>query len=329
MKKSLIILVLMLVPVLTIPVAMRFDKPKLVPNALPNGKSDFEVFKKDVYFKVLDNSNGSILNISAKDFICGVVAAEMPILFETEALRAQAIAAFTYFIRAAKNQRLNPSDDLRGADFVVNSEKWLSYVSKEQIKSKWPDSFDKYYKKLEETLESVLGLTIEQEEEPILATFYAISSGKTERSVDIFGGELPYLTSVPSPGDMLAPGFETRKEVSAEEVKSKIEGKFENVNLPDDKNLWFLVEERTQGGAVKKIKIGTKILSGQEVRNIFSLRSPNFELEYSGEKFIFVVRGYGHGVGMSQLGAQNMAKEGASYEEIIKRYYPGTTIKRR
>ena len=281
-------------------------------------------FPNKKYFKIFDESTNSILKVSDKEFLYSVVSCEMPANFENEALKAQAVASYTYF------SRLREKAENSQYDFKVNSEKSVNYTTENQLKQKWGKDFDKHYNKVKEAVNSVFGKVItDNENNLILAAYHAMSSGKTEKCCDVFGGDLKYLTDVESPGDRVSKGYQTIKEFRAEDLKSalkdNIKSEFDFANLPND---WIGNTVRTDSGMVKEIEIGHIKVKGVEIRKIFGLRSSNFSIDYNSERnsFIFTVLGYGHGVGMSQCGAQYMAKQGKKYNEILNWYYPGTNI---
>lgn len=275
------------------------------------------------YFKVLDESLGEILKIPDKEFLIGVVASEMPATFEEEALKAQAVASYTYFCRARSKNRSS-----KDYDFTVNTKKQENYITKEQMENKWNNNFEKYYNKIKNAVTSVFGEVVEDGGEPILAVYHAMSSGKTEKSSDVFGGDLKYLQSVESPGDKLAPGYESVVEVSVENFKSNLSSINKNCKLEGDPNFWIKNSVKTEAGTVKFINICEIDFKGSDIRKAFCLRSAVFEVDYESEKrkFVFTVRGYGHGVGMSQQGARYMAKNGSTYKQILNWYYPETEI---
>ena len=279
--------------------------------------------KDGEYFKILDESSGEILKVPDKEFLIGVVASEMPAAFEEEALKAQAVASYTYFCRA-RNKNIGKKD----YDFTVNTKKQENYIKKEQMENKWGSNFEKYYGKIANVVESVFGEVIEDDGEPVLAVYHAMSSGKTEKSADVFGGDLKYLQSVESPGDKLVPGYESLVEVSLENFKANLSKINKDCNFESNPDSWVKNITRTDAGMVKIINICGADFKGSEIRKAFCLRSSNFDINYDGnsDKFIFNVRGYGHGVGMSQQGAQYMAKNGNTYKQILTWYYPGTEI---
>lgn len=278
------------------------------------------------YFRVLDESDGKIFNIPDRQFVYGVVTAEMPARFEPEAIKAQAVASYTYFCRERNSRRKDSGGT--DYDFKVDTKNWKNYVPEDQMKVKWGDKFDEYYAKIRSAVDSVFGEVIENDGELILAAYHAMSSGVTEKSSDVFGGEVKYLTNVESVGDKLASGYETKVEVDVEQFKKIMYSKVGDIKFDGEPKDWVGECLRTEGGMVKNIMICSKRLKGTDMRKMFALRSSDFDINYNDEenKFIFTVRGYGHGVGMSQQGAQYMAKNGDDYKKILAWYYPGTSI---
>ncbi len=277
-------------------------------------------------FCVLDESSGNIINIPEREFLYGVVSTEMPARFENEAIKAQAVASYTYFCRARNLERAK--DNASKYDFTVDTQKALNYITKEQRKVKWGNHFDEFEEKIENAVDSVFGEIIEDEGEPILAAYHAISSGITEKSEDVFGGNVKYLTNVESSGDRAAAGYETIAKIDGEKFKGILSSKSCNLKFSKPCSEWIGTPKRSKGGMVKEIDICGKTFKGTEIRSMFALRSSDFDLWFdaSDNKFIFKVRGYGHGVGMSQYGAQYMALEGNDYKKILSWYYPGTSI---
>lgn len=276
------------------------------------------------YFCVFDEASGKIMEIEDREFIYGTVCTEMPASFEIEALKAQSVAAYTYFSKVREDFR--NKNGTGQSEITINIDKWRYYTTKEKIKSKWGDNFERRYEKIKSAVDSVFGEVIEDNGNIILAMYHAISSGKTERSKDVFGGDLKYLTSVSSIGDKEVKGYETSAEFNEDEFKEIITNVWNDCKFEKPPYEWIKDINRTPSGMVTNITICSHKTNGREIRAIFSLRSADFDLEYKNNKFIFKVRGYGHGVGMSQYGAQYMAKQGADYREILSWYYPETQI---
>lgn len=275
----------------------------------------------DGTFKILDTSSGEILTLSDEEFLIGAVAAEMPTSYETEALKAQCVAAYTCYAKKRADERDNPHEELKGADFSADLSKKMIYLTPDRMKDACGDSYDDIYNKIKSIAESVKGEVLTYKGEIITCTYFAISSGTTDSFEDVFGSELPYLTPVSSPYDTLAPNYKSQKTVTAEEFKEAISNISKGTDFSNDEEKWLGKVEQTDSETVKTITIcGTK-LKGSEIREAFGLRSACFEIKYKDGKFTFTVKGYGHNVGMSQYGANEMAKQGATYEEILHHYY--------
>lgn len=277
-------------------------------------------------FKILDTSQNRVLTVDDRDFLCGTVGTEMSPEAGQEALKAQAVAAYTYYSRLRAQQRAKPSSSLNGADFSADTKNWQCYVTKEQMQEKWKDSFDKYYSSLTSAVDAVFGQVLKYDGELIDATYFAISSGNTEASEDVWGGKYPYLVSVASPGDIFAGGYQTEATLTADQFKAAVLKAAPKADFSAGTDKWVGAAEHSSAGAVKTIVIGGQKLTGNQARSAFGLRSANFTVSCADGKFTFHVKGYGHGVGMSQIGAEYMASEGSDYHQILSWYYPGTSL---
>ncbi|MBQ8525527.1 MAG: stage II sporulation protein D [Clostridia bacterium] len=271
----------------------------------------------DREINVFDTETGSVVTMKLEEYITGVVAAEMPAEFHTEALKAQAVAARTYFVnkRGCSNHA--------GADICTDSSHCQAYKTVDVLKTQWGSNFKKYYNKISSAVYDTSGEIILYDGEPISAVFHSTSSGRTENAADVWGNSRPYLTSVESAEDAKSPKFASAHTVSLDEFKSEIMSESSDVNFEDG-----LISDikTTAGGAVDVMKIGGVDFKGTKIREIFGLNSANFTVDIIGSDVIFDVRGYGHGVGMSQYGAFFMAENGSDYKEIIKKYYSGVDI---
>jgi stage II sporulation protein D len=276
---------------------------------------------EDAVVRVLANESDSIVTVKERDYIIGCVAAEMPVTYDIEALKAQAVACRT-FLKWKKAQ--GGDESLNGAD-VTDTPTHQAYISVEKMKEKWGDSFEKYYKKISQAVDSVSGRTITYDGEPIMAVFHALSTGKTEDAKNVWGYEVPYLKSVESEGDRLSPTYSSTLVLSAEEFERLASG-IDGVTPSGEPEKYIGKTEYTDAGTVKSVVLCGKELSGSAVRDAFSLKSAAFTLKYTEGSFIFSVSGYGHFVGMSQYGADYLAKQGAKYDEILRHYYTGVKI---
>lgn len=277
-------------------------------------------------FHILDTSTKDIVTVEDRAFLTGAVAAEMSPNAEPEALKAQAVACYTYYSRLRTIQKKKPDSSLNGADFSADLKNGQIFLTEALRKARWGSHYDEYTQALDSAIEPVFGQVLRSNGELIEATYYAISSGNTESSAEVWGGERPYLVSVASPGDRFAGGYQTTVTVSADTMKSNILSLAPEADLTGDPSEWVGPAERTTAGTVKSISFGGKRVSGNDVRFQFGLRSANFIVNYSDSRFVFQVLGYGHNVGMSQAGAQYMAKQGADYKQILSWYYPTTTL---
>lgn len=270
-------------------------------------------------FKVYDRESDTVTEMSAEEYVFGAVAAEMPALYETEALKAQAVAAYTFALyRKAEN-----SD--KAYDITTDHTSDQSFITEETARERWGENADGYCEKLKKAVGEVAGLAVTYDGKPILAVYHAISSGKTENCKDIWGVDPPYLKAVDSSFDKLSPSYISKLTLTKEEFCEKLSDKADFSGASGE---YIKITERTDSGTVKAVSLCGTETSGAEIRSAFSLRSSNFEVSYDGDLFTFTVYGYGHGVGMSQYGADCMAKQGSGFKEILTHYYSGCKIEK-
>ncbi|MBQ2898958.1 MAG: stage II sporulation protein D [Oscillospiraceae bacterium] len=270
-------------------------------------------------FRIFDLETEELSEVSFSDYVKGAIASEMGADFEQEALVAQGIAAFSCGLY---QQKIHFAADY---DFSAAPGQKLGYITEEKAREIYGEKFDEKWAVISEAAEKALRYVLVYDGEPALAVYHAISCGRTESSENAWSGAVPYLVSVESPGDKFSPGYESTVSLSAENVLEILNknGAGLSGKKPEE---WFSGAEMTSAGYVDRITIGAATFSGERIRNLFGLRSSAFDAEYKNGEFIFTVRGYGHGVGLSQVGANYMAKEGATFEEILMHYYPGTEI---
>ena len=228
-----------------------------------------------------------IETLSATDYVCGVVAAEMPALYENEALKAQAVAAYTY---AARKREQRKEEEYH---LTSSSETDQSYINKEQQKEKWGEKYEEYSKKIADAVESVKGQKLTYEGELCMSVYHAISAGRTEKASLVWGEDFPYLQSVESVGDLLSPDYKSEVVFSPEELSQKLKDRFEKT---DDPSTWLGECQKSEIGSVQKITLCGSEISGADMRECLSLRSTNFSVEYIEGTFKITVLGYGHGV---------------------------------
>ncbi len=277
-------------------------------------------------YPVLDTETGEVTEISVRDYVIGAVCAEIPASFEPEALKAQAVAAHTYAHRLALLAQNGTDKSLKGAYFSDDSSKYQAFYTNAEIREVYGEHYDTYYAKVSAAVDAVLPEILTYLDQPIIAAFHAMSSGKTESAEYVWGTHTAYLVPVDSSSDLQAPRYEETAVFSQDEVKKRLEDARAGLMLSGDAEKWFSVPEVTESGTVLQIRAGSSIFTGQELRSLFSLRSAAFTVKFADGEFSFTTKGYGHNVGMSQYGANAMAKEGKTYREILAYYYTGAEI---
>lgn len=261
----------------------------------------------------IKRENGDINIVPFEEYIVGVLAGEMPAIFELEALKAQAVAARSYVLKKIEQNKTEEYDIL---DTVMNQ----VYLDENQMRSKWSDNYDLYLNKLKRAVSETTGEYLTYNGEVIQAFFFSTSTGKTENVEEVFQEALPYLRSVDSIWDSeVSPVFSEVNTFTLDEFYQKL-----GLNYSD--NLTIEVSEVTSTGRNKRLKINGIELKGTDVSTKLNLKSNYFTITKSGEFVTITTKGYGHGVGMSQYGAQGMAKAGYKYTQILKHYYQGVEI---
>ncbi|HOJ09419.1 MAG TPA: stage II sporulation protein D [Clostridiales bacterium] len=301
-------------------------------NDINNQISDEEnkKWQDNIKIKVYIESEDKVKEIGFEEYITGVVAAEMPAEFEVEALKAQAVAARTYAYGRLNGLYKNSNDIHSNADVCTDFAHCQAWISKEDALKKWPqDKANQLWDKVRNAVLDTAGIIIIYKGNIANPVFHSTSGGKTENAEDVWDvGPVDYLKSVISEGEEGSPSFKTISNISVESFCKTLKNCYPNIKL-NDKNLFGDIEilEYTGGERVKTIKIGNITLKGTEFRKVFSLKSANFELEKGENNMVKIMTyGYGHGVGMSQWGANSMAKKGSAWEEIIKHYYTGVDL---
>jgi len=262
----------------------------------------------DNTYITIQRSNGQIETIELEEYIIGVVSSEMPALFHSEALKAQSIIARTYALKAIDKGKL-----------LTDSNSTQNYKDINQLKSLWGSNFNNYYNKVKDAVSSTKGMYLTYNGSYIEAVYHSTSNGKTENSIYGWGNYYPYLVSVDSQYDSLNPSFLVSTTLSYDKLSDILDM---DININTD----FNIIDRTDGDRVKTIVVNDKIYAGNVFRNILGLRSADFDIEKAENGIIVTTRGYGHGVGMSQYGANGMARNGYLYNQILNHYYPGTVI---
>lgn len=271
----------------------------------PTKEEETPKYKREI--SVYDTNTKTVTKMDLEEYVWRCMAREMPATFDKEALKAQAVAVRSYTVRKAAGEK---AAEHFGADVCTDFAHCAAFLNNLNEMDKKTQNIYK------EAAHETAGEILTYEGEAASTVFHAMSSGKTENAADVWGGSVPYLISVDSFEDTKVSGFETKAEFTWEELFSLLEISEKSVGQP----------KMTEGGSVAEITIGGKIFKGTEIRKRLKLRSAAFEIEETESGLSFTVHGYGHGVGMSQQGANAYAKQGLSYREILAKYYPKTSI---
>lgn len=281
--------------------------------------------KEQKKLSVYLHEEDKVQQMSFNQYLKEVVAAEMPAEFNTEALRAQAIAARTYLVnRINYYESSGTPAEHKGAYACTDATHCKAWISEEKRKELWGrEKSDEYWNKISDAVDSTKNLIITYNDEPISAVFHSTSSGYTESAKDVWGGDAEYLKSVKSEGDEQSPKYSSQKTYTLDEFKRIATEKIPGVNF---ENFIFGQITRSGAGGILTINIGGVDVKGTDFRFMFELQSTNVSINQTESEIIFDVVGYGHGVGMSQYGANYLASQGKNYEDILKTYYSGVEL---
>lgn len=270
-------------------------------------------------FRIYDLTSKEIYTVPLHDYVCGAIAAEMGADFEFEALVAQGCAALSCALYQ-KNAHANAD-----YDFTADPKNRYMFLTEAQAREIYGSAFDEKWGKIRLAAEEAEKYIITYDGEAAMTVYHAISAGITQSAADLWGGDLLYLTEVESPLDADCEGFASTAVRPFDEVLESLNSCGAKLSGTSPEQ-WFSGGEYTSGGYLKRIEIGSATFSGAKLRTLFGLRSAAFTVTYSNGEFTFTVHGYGHGVGMSQVGANQMAKGGATAKEILAHYYPHTEL---
>ncbi len=324
MRINLIICIVLALALIICPVAA-LGSNESQGEEIPETTSELvETADEKEFISVMSSLTGRIEKTDMREYIIGCVAAEMSAAYHSEALKAQAVASYTYAKKTREQNEKHKDSSLGKADISDNAETHQGYLNPKQRKEKWGDKHEEYEAKTAAVVDEVLGHYLEYKGETALTVYYAISSGSTQSAKSLWGMDIPYLISVESPGDRLSPDYMSTAKFSESEFK-KLAKKC-GVSLDGDAEEWLGATEKSECGYTVSVIFGNNKISASKIRDEFGLRSLCFDIAYTGDEFVFTCRGYGHGVGMSQYGADYMARQGFSWREILMHYYPGTEI---
>lgn len=271
--------------------------------------------------KVYRSEKKTVETLPLETYITGVVAAEMPAEFELEALKAQAMAARTYIVRRLSEGKWQ---DVPEGAHVMDTVTHQVYMDTDQRKQRWGEQFEWKNKRIEQAVQATAGIVLTYQGKPIDATFFSTSNGFTENSGEYWEQPIPYLKSVASPWDIDSPRYQETVVYSTAELEKSLGVKL--AQEASTKGSWYKVISTTTGNRIGRIHIGGKDFTGREIREKLNLNSSSFTMELRGNQVYITTKGYGHGVGMSQWGANGMAKTGKNAEQIVKYYYQGVDL---
>lgn len=258
-----------------------------------------------IYVSALVNNKKT--DLSLEDYIVGVVSCEMPASFDIEALKAMSVAARTYALyKSERNKTLKTTTDDQ------------CYIDKSAMKEKWKNNFDKYYNKINNAVNDTKGEYMTYNDKTIIAFYFSISNGKTENVENVFSQKLDYLVSVDS-------SWDKRNNNNEKNIKMKVSDFLKKLNINDNK-INNIKIDRSNTNRINNIKINNKNYKGTKFRSLLNLKSTDIEIKYDNDYVYIHTVGYGHGVGMSQYGANYMAQDGYKYDDILKHYYKGVKI---
>ena len=281
--------------------------------------------EKSQAVKVFMSQDDLVLTVTLEEYLVGVLAAEMLPTYHEQALKAQAVSAYTYLLRKIAEQKANPDKSLKGAYLTNDSSAHQGYLTKEERKEKWGGKADSYEKKLQKAVSDVSGKVITYDGEPIIAAFHANNSGVTHSAKTVWGNDVPYLQSVTSVGDKLSPDCIKTVAITPEQFSSAVSS-LDGCELSGEAENWVGKIKADAHGYVESVAVGGGTYTGMALRDAVGLRSAVFKYEFKDGNLHFTTEGYGHGVGMSQYGADYMARQGSTWEEILKHYYTGVKI---
>ena len=277
---------------------------------------------RDVTLTIQDGNTTEQMTLER--YLTSVVRGEMPASFEMEALRAQAAAerSYVYYQLAAGRKDAHPD-----ADFCTDHTCCSAYLSETAAREKWGGDFAPWNTRVEQAVSDTDGQVVLYNGRPILAVFHSSSAGRTAAAGDVWSGDLPYLVSVDSPeGEETVPNYYSTVTFTAAEAKEKLLAAHPELKLSGTPDRWFGAAAENGSGRVETVSVGGTDIEGTELRRIFGLRSACFTVAADSESVTFRVTGYGHGVGMSQYGANQLAREGKTWQEILEWYYTGATV---
>ncbi len=310
MKRLLFLIFLVfLIPIFIISIFFNYDVKKII-----TGFNSNKIEEKKVIVRILKSDN-TVEKKDLEEYLIGVVSSEVPITFETEALKAQAVASRTYALKQIENNKDNYYD-------VTDNVLSQVYSSNEELKERWGSDYEKNYNIVKKIVEETKGEYVSYNDDYIYAFFFSTSNGKTEDNKNVFGADLPYLKPVNSSFDKDEnSSFLSKTSFSKEDFYNKL-----GIEYSENLNIDNII--KTDSDRIYSLNINNYNFKGRDFQKKLSLRSNDFTIEEKDNEILITTKGFGHGVGLSQYGANALAKQKKNYQEILKYYYQGTEIKK-
>ena len=273
------------------------------------------------FYRIYRTETGTVENVPVRDYLIGTVGAEMPASYLPEALKAQTVAAHSYAEYVRRQRIQHPEPSLHGAALSDDCARDQAFIPPEQLRRTLGEHG---YAAIAAAVDAAGDMLLLYDNAPAAAVYHACSAGRTESAAVLWGNAVPYLVQVDSPADRNAPQYAGTVTLSADELRERLTG--EGIVLPDDPAAWLSVQETSESGTVLRARCGSAELTGMRLRNLLGLRSACFTFTFADGIFTFRTRGFGHGAGMSQYGANALAAQGCDAAEILQYYYPGTAL---
>ena len=273
--------------------------------------------------RVWDEAVGHVLTLTPAEYLLGASAGEMPQSYADEAIKAQIVAAHSYYEYCRVGGSFGLSD---GAVLTVNTARREGYLTPQVREELWGERYEANTARMQQLVEQTLEQLVTWDGAAADTCYHACSTGQTADAADVWGTAVPYLVSVESPWDTETAGFQQTQTFTRQQMKEVLTTRFVGPDLSGEPQSWFGESTVTPQGYVTAVRVGGALVDAAQLREQLGLRSTAFEITYADGVFAVTTRGYGHGVGMSQMGANALAAQGKSCEEILRHYYPGTVL---
>ena len=332
MKEYIQSTVVFAIMLLVIPCVVFLGAGKPVPDreegssATQSSQPPREIIPTGEKVKILSAKSGEINEYTMDDYVLGAVMAQMPSDFEPAALQAQAVLARTYALHRTKSESANPTPELKGAVMSDDTNLYQAFFTPDQAKEFYKENYEQARTKILEAVKATHDKYLSYADEPVLIAFHAVSCGYTASAKDAWGQDIPYLSSVESKSDETLEISGSELTLTEDQFKEKITGAYKDIKTDSPSDKWLEITQMNSHGYVLCARVFTQTLTGMRLCEILGLNSPVFTVEHSQGKFIFKTKGVGHMVGMSQFGANEMAKQGKSCDDILTHYFPGTKL---